>query len=165
MSDIHIVHGVRSAGKNNDGDVYNRLFSNSESRWMKKTAPQPIVVYMPFQNTMRWVTTRRIATPVHSGTCKKVDGRYRPLTKPPVPRQNISLPRLKGGPKKRGRTKISSEMEIREGYMKQAECLRALASNELRRRNTPIAMDEKLNFAIREGGRTVGAGVVTKIIE
>ena len=30
---------------------------------------------------------------------------------------------------------------------------------------TPIAMAEKLNFAIREGGRTVGAGVVTKIIE
>jgi len=26
-------------------------------------------------------------------------------------------------------------------------------------------MSEKLNFAIREGGRTVGAGVVTKIIE
>ena len=30
---------------------------------------------------------------------------------------------------------------------------------------TPIAMDEKLRFAIREGGRTVGSGVVTKIIE
>ncbi len=30
---------------------------------------------------------------------------------------------------------------------------------------TPIAMDEELRFAIREGGRTVGAGVVTKIIE
>jgi elongation factor Tu len=30
---------------------------------------------------------------------------------------------------------------------------------------TPIAKSEKLNFAIREGGRTVGAGVVTKIIE
>jgi len=30
---------------------------------------------------------------------------------------------------------------------------------------TPIAMAEKLNFAIREGGRTVGEGVVTKIIE
>ncbi len=30
---------------------------------------------------------------------------------------------------------------------------------------TPIAMAEKLNFAIREGGRTVGAGVVTKILE
>jgi elongation factor Tu len=29
----------------------------------------------------------------------------------------------------------------------------------------PIAMEEKLRFAIREGGRTVGAGVVTKIIE
>jgi len=30
---------------------------------------------------------------------------------------------------------------------------------------TPIAMDEGLRFAIREGGRTVGAGVVTKIIK
>ena len=30
---------------------------------------------------------------------------------------------------------------------------------------TPIAMEEKLRFAIREGGRTVGAGVVTAIIE
>jgi len=29
----------------------------------------------------------------------------------------------------------------------------------------PIAMDEGLRFAIREGGRTVGAGVVTKIVE
>ena len=29
---------------------------------------------------------------------------------------------------------------------------------------TPIAMEEGLRFAIREGGRTVGAGVVTKII-
>jgi elongation factor Tu len=30
---------------------------------------------------------------------------------------------------------------------------------------SPIAMDEGLNFAIREGGRTVGAGVVTQILE
>ena len=29
----------------------------------------------------------------------------------------------------------------------------------------PIAMEEGVRFAIREGGRTVGAGVVTKIIE
>ena len=29
---------------------------------------------------------------------------------------------------------------------------------------TPIAMEERLRFAIREGGRTVGSGVVTKII-
>ena len=28
---------------------------------------------------------------------------------------------------------------------------------------SPIAMDEGLRFAIREGGRTVGAGVVTRI--
>jgi elongation factor Tu len=30
---------------------------------------------------------------------------------------------------------------------------------------TPIAMDRGLRFAIREGGRTVGAGTVTEIIE
>jgi elongation factor Tu len=29
---------------------------------------------------------------------------------------------------------------------------------------TPIAMEEQVRFAIREGGRTVGAGVVTKIL-
>ncbi|MEE9613566.1 MAG: elongation factor Tu, partial [Thermodesulfobacteriota bacterium] len=30
---------------------------------------------------------------------------------------------------------------------------------------TPIAMEEGVRFAIREGGRTVGAGVVTKVVE
>tara|TARA_B100000941_G_scaffold168305_1_gene119936 strand:- start:105 stop:509 length:405 start_codon:yes stop_codon:yes gene_type:complete len=30
---------------------------------------------------------------------------------------------------------------------------------------TPIAMDKGLRFAIREGGRTVGAGIVTEIVE
>jgi elongation factor Tu len=30
---------------------------------------------------------------------------------------------------------------------------------------TPIAMETELRFAIREGGRTVGAGVVTEIVE
>jgi elongation factor Tu len=30
---------------------------------------------------------------------------------------------------------------------------------------TPIAMEKELRFAIREGGRTVGAGIVTEIIE
>ncbi|PPR71564.1 MAG: Elongation factor Tu, partial [Alphaproteobacteria bacterium MarineAlpha3_Bin4] len=29
----------------------------------------------------------------------------------------------------------------------------------------PIAMDDGLRFAIREGGRTVGAGVVAEVIE
>jgi elongation factor Tu len=29
----------------------------------------------------------------------------------------------------------------------------------------PIAMEKELRFAIREGGRTVGAGVVTEIVE
>jgi elongation factor Tu len=29
----------------------------------------------------------------------------------------------------------------------------------------PIAMEEKLRFAIREGGRTVGAGVVAQVVE
>ena len=31
--------------------------------------------------------------------------------------------------------------------------------------HSPVAMDKELRFAIREGGRTIGAGVVTKIIE
>jgi elongation factor Tu len=30
---------------------------------------------------------------------------------------------------------------------------------------TPVAMDEQLRFAIREGGRTVGAGVVSAVVE
>jgi len=30
---------------------------------------------------------------------------------------------------------------------------------------TPIAIEKELRFAIREGGRTVGAGVVTEILE
>jgi elongation factor Tu len=30
---------------------------------------------------------------------------------------------------------------------------------------SPIAMEEGLRFAIREGGKTVGAGVVSKVIE
>ncbi|MBN1655995.1 MAG: hypothetical protein JXA30_19665, partial [Deltaproteobacteria bacterium] len=29
----------------------------------------------------------------------------------------------------------------------------------------PVALEEQQRFAIREGGRTVGAGVITKIIE
>jgi elongation factor Tu len=31
--------------------------------------------------------------------------------------------------------------------------------------HTPIAMTQGLRFAIREGGRTVGAGTVTEILE
>jgi len=30
---------------------------------------------------------------------------------------------------------------------------------------SPVAMDKELKFAVREGGRTVGAGIVTEIIE
>jgi len=30
---------------------------------------------------------------------------------------------------------------------------------------TPIAMEKELRFAIREGGRTVGAGVITEILQ
>jgi elongation factor Tu len=30
---------------------------------------------------------------------------------------------------------------------------------------TPVALEEGLRFAIREGGRTVGAGVVSQIVE
>jgi elongation factor Tu len=30
---------------------------------------------------------------------------------------------------------------------------------------TPVALEDQMRFAIREGGKTVGAGVVTKILE
>ncbi|MBL8605719.1 MAG: elongation factor Tu, partial [Myxococcales bacterium] len=30
---------------------------------------------------------------------------------------------------------------------------------------TPVGLEEQMRFAIREGGRTVGAGIVTKVIE
>jgi len=30
---------------------------------------------------------------------------------------------------------------------------------------TPIALEEGLKFAIREGGKTVGAGVVSKVVD
>ena len=30
---------------------------------------------------------------------------------------------------------------------------------------TPVALTEQLRFAVREGGRTVGSGVITNIIE
>jgi elongation factor Tu len=29
----------------------------------------------------------------------------------------------------------------------------------------PVALEEQMRFAIREGGKTVGAGIVTKILE
>jgi len=30
---------------------------------------------------------------------------------------------------------------------------------------TPIAMEKELRFAVREGGRTVGAGVISEVVE
>ena len=35
----------------------------------------------------------------------------------------------------------------------------------MRRAAHPVALEEQMRFAIREGGKTVGAGVVTKILE
>jgi elongation factor Tu len=30
---------------------------------------------------------------------------------------------------------------------------------------TPVGLEEQMRFAIREGGKTVGAGIVTKVLE
>jgi elongation factor Tu len=30
---------------------------------------------------------------------------------------------------------------------------------------TPVALEEQLRFAVREGGRTVGSGVITRILD
>ncbi|WP_269147250.1 hypothetical protein [Enterobacter hormaechei] len=46
------------------------------------------------------------------------------------------------------------------------QCVSSAASKVYQRQSLihPIAMDDGLRFAIREGGRTVGAGVVAKVL-
>ena len=59
-------------------------------------------------------------------------------------------------------TDVTGEVELEEGVE-----MVMPGDNTKMRVNliTSIAMEEGLRFAVREGGRTVGAGVVTKIIE
>ena len=59
-------------------------------------------------------------------------------------------------------TDVTGEIELPEGV----EMVMPGDNIEMRAKLiTPIAMEEGLRFAIREGGRTVGAGVVTQIIK
>ena len=59
-------------------------------------------------------------------------------------------------------TDVTGEVELPEG----TEMVMPGDNTEMRvELIQPIAMEEGLRFAIREGGRTVGAGVVAKIIE
>ena len=59
-------------------------------------------------------------------------------------------------------TDITGKLELPEGVEMVMPGDNVTISAEL---INPIAMDAELRFAIREGGRTIGAGVVTKIIE
>src|SRR6195952_2094187 len=59
-------------------------------------------------------------------------------------------------------TDVTGAIEVKEGVEMIMPGDNAELNVEL---ITPIAMEEKLRFAIREGGRTVGAGVVAKILE
>ncbi|MTI48339.1 MAG: elongation factor Tu [Firmicutes bacterium] len=59
-------------------------------------------------------------------------------------------------------TDVTGEIKLEEGTEMVMPGDNATFNVEL---ITPIAMEEGLRFAIREGGRTVGAGVVTKIVE
>ncbi|MEE8222953.1 MAG: elongation factor Tu, partial [Alphaproteobacteria bacterium] len=59
-------------------------------------------------------------------------------------------------------TDVTGEVELPSGTEMVMPGDNVSMSVELDR---PIAMDEGLRFAIREGGRTVGAGVVAKITE
>ena len=59
-------------------------------------------------------------------------------------------------------TDVTGNIELEEGVEMVMPGDNARFSIEL---ITPIAMEEGLRFAIREGGRTVGAGVVTKVYE
>jgi elongation factor Tu len=59
-------------------------------------------------------------------------------------------------------TDVTGEIQLPDGV----EC--ALPGDNLKmnvRLITPVALEEGLRFAIREGGRTVGAGVITKIVK
>ncbi|MGI6164966.1 MAG: elongation factor Tu, partial [Limnochordia bacterium] len=58
-------------------------------------------------------------------------------------------------------TDVTGDLELPEGTEMVMPGDRVSVSVKL---ITPIAMEEGLRFAIREGGRTVGAGVVTKVI-
>jgi len=59
-------------------------------------------------------------------------------------------------------TDVTGEIELPEG----AEMVMPGDTVNLKiKLITPIAMEDKMKFAIREGGRTVGAGVVTKILK
>ncbi|PIR03676.1 MAG: elongation factor Tu, partial [Candidatus Magasanikbacteria bacterium CG11_big_fil_rev_8_21_14_0_20_39_34] len=58
-------------------------------------------------------------------------------------------------------TDVTGEVELPEG----TEMMMPGDTNNLKiKLIVPVALEEKMRFAIREGGRTVGAGVVTKII-
>ncbi|WP_338016199.1 hypothetical protein [Xanthomonas campestris] len=46
-----------------------------------------------------------------------------------------------------------------------SKCLQSGDFGRRKVEGNPVAMDEGLRFAIREGGRTVGAGVVAKIVK
>jgi elongation factor Tu len=59
-------------------------------------------------------------------------------------------------------TDVTGEIQLEEGVEMVMPGDNTVMNVEL---ISPIAMDEGLNFAIREGGRTVGAGVVTEIVE
>ena len=59
-------------------------------------------------------------------------------------------------------TDVTGEIRLEEGVEMVMPGVYPVMNVEL---ISPIAMDEGLNFAIREGGRTVGAGVVTEIVE
>jgi elongation factor Tu len=59
-------------------------------------------------------------------------------------------------------TDVTGEIQLEEGVEMVMPGDNTVMNVELIQ---PIAMDEGLNFAIREGGRTVGAGVVTEIVE
>ena len=61
---------------------------------------------------------------------------------------------------------IKSEGEVRM-FRKFTDSIREFFNDvrgELKKVRRPIAMDQGLRFAVREGGKTVGSGVVTEIL-
>lgn len=59
-------------------------------------------------------------------------------------------------------TDVTGEVTLKEGT---EMVMPGDTANVMVKLITPVAMEEKMKFAIREGGKTVGAGVVTKVIK
>ena len=116
----------------------------SEHRWYA------IQTTAGHENKVRSLIERRIKDDTRSDEEK-------PIRQALVPTQEVV--EIKNG------KKVNVERKIYPGYVLVEMVMPGDNTKMTIELITPIAMEDQLRFAIREGGRTVGAGVVTKILK